>query len=281
MNGGRFDFQHFNRGPGGGGGGGGDAAAAATASLAGRELPADLVQQVSSVTMGQLFYILGHIQKLSAQAPVTAQALLAERPQICHALLHAECLAGMMEEPLLPMTADELQRTKATARRMREEVENHELPPPPEVAAAKAAMQSGISKYGKAAPPPGFAAAARAAACGAAGFCKAPPGAPPPPPPLHHGLPQAGHLMAMQQQGLRQPPPVAHAAAQAQAAGHAGHMGHGGDPFAAMAAASGGPPGDEKQQLMEKLVLLTPEQIARLPEQTKVQLLQFLQQNSQ
>ncbi|CAJ1410952.1 unnamed protein product [Effrenium voratum] len=56
-----------------------------TASLAGRELPKDLVQQVSNVNMGQLFYILGHIQKLSAQAPVTAQRILAENPQICQA----------------------------------------------------------------------------------------------------------------------------------------------------------------------------------------------------
>ena len=104
------------------------------------------------MTMGQLFYILSHIQKLSAtaqvekligirefdiesalseqqtcqaQAPVTAQRILAENPQICHvkrlavseatlegiywesgefltafqALLHAECLAGMLDEP--------------------------------------------------------------------------------------------------------------------------------------------------------------------------------------
>merc|ERR1719335_1051942 len=82
------------------------------ASLAGRELPGDTVQQITNLTMGQLFYILGHIQKLSAQAPVTAQALLAENPQICYALLHAECLAGMADKPMLPMNADELRRTK-------------------------------------------------------------------------------------------------------------------------------------------------------------------------
>merc|ERR1719246_169709 len=128
---------------------------AATASLAGRELPADLVQNVSNLTMGQLFYILSHIQKLSAQAPVTAQALLAAHPQICYALLHAEALAGMIEEPLLPMTADELQRAKVKARRMREDLANHEIPPSAEqLAAARVAMTSGVSKYGGRATPP-------------------------------------------------------------------------------------------------------------------------------
>merc|ERR1719335_532813 len=86
------------------------------ASLAGRELPGDTVQQIANLTKGQLFYILGHIQKLSAQAPVTAQALLAEHPQICHALLHAECLAGMVDRPMLPMTSEEVRKAKVRAR---------------------------------------------------------------------------------------------------------------------------------------------------------------------
>lgn len=100
------------------------------ASLAGRELPADVVQQISNLTMGQLFFMLGHIQKLSAQQPVTAQALLAENPQLCHALLHAECLAGMIEEPMLPMTAEELRQAKDQAHGMQADLEHHELPHP-------------------------------------------------------------------------------------------------------------------------------------------------------
>ncbi|CAE7322271.1 axeA1 [Symbiodinium pilosum] len=148
---------------------------AGMASLAGRELPSDLVQQVSNVTMGQLFYILSHIQKLSAQAPVTAQRILAENPQICHALLHAECLAGMLDEPGLPLSAEELQRAKAKARQLQDEMSQHELPPPP--------------------PPPS-----------------------------------------------EEPP-------------------------------------DQKAQLMQKLMQLTPDEISRLPQVTKVQLLNFLKQN--
>lgn len=250
------------------------------ASLAGRELPGDIVQQVSNLTMGQLFYILGHIQKLSAQAPVTAQALLAENPQICYALLHAECLAGMIEEPLLPMTGDELQRAKAKARQIREELEQHELPPPPEVAAANARMQGGLSKSAMASPPAGVAPPPPSM-CGFAGpppiqppmgpggfFCKAGSPPPPPPPPPHSmpfgmvpGMPAGFPLPPVAPLGMPPPPMTA-------------------PPVAAFPEAA--PQGDDaqKQDLMQKLVQLTPEQIARLPEHTKVQLLSFLQQNA-
>mmetsp|Transcript_87290 Transcript_87290/g.224831 ORF Transcript_87290/g.224831 Transcript_87290/m.224831 type:complete len:227 (+) Transcript_87290:111-791(+) len=198
-----------------------------TTSLAGRELPGDLVQQVSSLTVGQLFYILGHIQKLSAQAPVTAHALLAENPQICYALLHVECLAGMLEDPRLPMSAEELRRAKAMSRQMQEEVLNHELPPAMDQVSARSA-------FGKAAAPqPAFSKAATAHTMRSSPLGGARPGMAPPtaaraaPPPMG-------------------PPPVA---------------------------------GDEaqKQVLVQKLVHLSPDQIAKLPEQTKVQLLQFLQ----
>merc|ERR1711907_881009 len=101
-----------------------------SASLAGREVPGEAVDQLTNLTMGQLFYILGHIQKLSAQAPVTAQALLADNPQICYALLHAECLTGMVDKPMLPMSADELRKAKLRARQIQEEIADHELPPP-------------------------------------------------------------------------------------------------------------------------------------------------------
>ncbi|CAE7261834.1 ctf1 [Symbiodinium necroappetens] len=151
-------------------------------SLAGRELPSDLVQQVSNVTMGQLFYILSHIQKLSAQAPVTAQRILAENPQICNALIHAECLAGMLDEPGLPLSAEELQRAKAKARQLQDEMSQHELPPPP--------------------PPPSE---------------------------------DFGPGLAVN--------------------------------------------ADQKALLMQKLMQLTPDQIGRLPQSTKVQLLSFLKQN--
>mmetsp|Transcript_91476 Transcript_91476/g.167769 ORF Transcript_91476/g.167769 Transcript_91476/m.167769 type:complete len:91 (+) Transcript_91476:1-273(+) len=45
--------------------------------------------------------------------------------------------------------------------------------------------------------------------------------------------------------------------------------------------ASGAGGDEQKHRLMQRLMQLTPDQIAKLPEGTKVQLLQFLQQNSQ
>eukprot|EP00440_Ansanella_granifera_P066993 gb/GFBE01072651.1/.p1 GENE.gb/GFBE01072651.1/~~gb/GFBE01072651.1/.p1 ORF type:complete len:199 (+),score=50.52 gb/GFBE01072651.1/:1-597(+) len=176
----------------------------ATASLSGRQLPADLVQQVSNVSMGQLFYILSHIQKLSAQAPVTAQRLLAENPQICQALLHAECVAGMLDEPMLPMTADELRRAKAKARQMQDELAEHELPPP----APPASSSSSSTPFSK-------------------------------------------QMAASRPASLASPPGAAPAV----------------------------PAPDQKAHLMQKLMQLTPDQISKLPPATKVQLLNFLQQN--
>lgn len=238
----------MNRPPNGYGGPGGSAAA--TIPLSGRELPEDLVSNVANTTMGQLFYILGHIQKLSAQAPVTAQALLAENPKICYALLHAECLAGMVDEPFLPMSAEELQRAKEKARCMQEELDEHELPAPQQA-------------YGKAMGSSAKAPAASAKYGGAplallqAGAMSAQSKVPPPPPP--HGVRAGPYGHA---------PPAAFGAAVAQA------------PPAAGAATAEADADSQKTHLMQRLMLLTPEQIARLPEGTKMQLLQFLQQNA-
>mmetsp|Transcript_21922 Transcript_21922/g.50067 ORF Transcript_21922/g.50067 Transcript_21922/m.50067 type:complete len:197 (-) Transcript_21922:68-658(-) len=175
---------------------------ASTVPLAGRELPADMVQQLSGMTLGQLFHILNHIKKLQAKAPQLAQAMLAENPQICHALLHAECLTGLIEDPMLPMTAEELKLARVRARQMQEELAEHQLPPP-----------------ATAAPPP-------------------------PPPP-----------------SLFSPSPVQFAQSM-------------------VPPADANPVTQQKQQLMKKLVKLTPDQIKQLPEGTKVALLKFLQQQS-
>jgi len=228
----------------------------ATASLAGRELPGDLVQQVSDLTMGQLFYILSHIQKLSAQAPVTAQALLAENPQICHALLHAECLAGMMEEPLLPMTGEELKKAKSMARQMQEDLADHELPQPAAGAAAAQGRPMPVVPNGMlpvGAPVSKFAAR--------------------PPFPLLVGPP-----VYAKSQAARLPRPTA-------APFGVGAPVPAPPSFAGPLASSLGLGNlsneEEKQSLLHKAMQLTPEQISRLPEETKFQLLTFLQQQSQ
>mmetsp|Transcript_43595 Transcript_43595/g.102776 ORF Transcript_43595/g.102776 Transcript_43595/m.102776 type:complete len:275 (-) Transcript_43595:217-1041(-) len=242
-----------------------------TIPLSGRELPADMVDQLSNITMGQLLHILSHIKKLSAQAPPgMAQALLAENPQICHALLHAECIAGLIEEPLLPMKSEELKQAKKKARQMQEELAEHQLPPPaPAAPVAALANQAwptsspGIPQF-KAPPPP-------------------PPSMPPPPVmqqplaamPMMVTPPQAsGFPGVMPQTGLYQPAP---------APGFPGSLPVATTPpMASTPPSPAGAPQDpesaKKQQLLKKLVKLSPAQIAELPEQTKVQLLQFLRQ---
>jgi hypothetical protein len=197
--------------------------------------------------MGQLFYILGHIQKLSAQAPVTAQAILAENPQICYALLHAECLAGMVDRPMLPMSPEEVRKAKSTARQMQEEIADHELPPPAagQAFAKSAGARPGLNVKSEVGPP-----------------------VPPPPPPA---------------------PPMAAFAKSAMLPPQAPPLGSPGLPGAPMAmsgaaagtggAMQGGETPEQKQVLMQKLMELTPEQIAQLPEATKRQVLLFLQQS--
>lgn len=214
--------------------------------------------QLTDLTMGQLFYILGHIQKLSAQAPVTAQALLAENPQICYALLHAECLAGMVDKPMLPMTAEELRKAKLRARQIQEEIADHELPPP--APGKEHSFAFGSSAKSAAAPPStrlSFAGGVHPAQTKAAGF----------------GIKtEAGHKPGLVKSEVMAPPPPGQSFAKAPTPG--------GSP---MESAGGLQPQNqgEKQVLMEKLMQLTPDQISKLPEATKVQVLNFLRNSQQ
>jgi len=232
----------------------------ATASLAGRELPSDLVQQVCSISMGQLFYVLGHIQKLSAQAPVTAQALLAEHPQVCNALLHAECLAGMIEEKLLPLTAEEMQRAKNKARRIREELEDHELPPPAAPPVESSAQYGQLQTTQQHVPMPLGGVPKSSSILGALhakyGFTRPPASAPQVVPPKMAA--DAPTLLGAFCKASSIRPPAKSAAVVGQ------------DPGKAAAE-------EQKQDLLRKVVQLTPDQIGRLPEATKVELLAFLQ----
>mmetsp|Transcript_51318 Transcript_51318/g.109113 ORF Transcript_51318/g.109113 Transcript_51318/m.109113 type:complete len:286 (-) Transcript_51318:72-929(-) len=262
----------------------------ATASLAGRELPRDLAKQVTRLTVGQLFYVLGHIQKLSAQAPVTAQALLAEHPQICYALLHAEYLAGMVEEPLLPMTGDELQQAKSKARRMREELEDHEIPQP------EAAFDPAASSYGKApstssrARPSPLGPASPGISAGVSGPAALPKSG------MMMPTMGMGGMMPTQTQGL----PIYHKAPGAAPfmggmmgvpAAPTGHSQAGWGPYppppppppapaAGLAAAMGGLGGGQAsgEDLINRLRTLSPAAIARLPEHLQVQIVSILQQ---
>eukprot|EP00747_Dinoflagellata_sp_TGD_P223338 gnl/TRDRNA2_/TRDRNA2_94923_c0_seq1.p1 gnl/TRDRNA2_/TRDRNA2_94923_c0~~gnl/TRDRNA2_/TRDRNA2_94923_c0_seq1.p1 ORF type:complete len:252 (-),score=58.45 gnl/TRDRNA2_/TRDRNA2_94923_c0_seq1:125-880(-) len=232
----------------------------ATISLAGRVLPADLEQQVSNLTMGQLMFMMSHIQKLSSQAPHTAQKVLAENPQLCYALLHAECLAGMVEEPMLPMSAEELRKSKLKMRQL-EEIFVDYVPPAPGSQQATQPKAFGGNAFG--------------------GNSKA------------LGVPVNGTTTAKYMPAPKGPPSkAAPSGAQFAAPGQAPHApsasGSGGTyaksfqapPMSADPAAMDPGQEEERQTLLRRLMTLTPEQIERLGDDTKRQVLEFLQQQS-
>jgi len=63
------------------------------------------------MSAAQLFYLLGHMQRLVLQAPDVARSILMENPQLTYALLHAQFIAGMIDEPFLPLSAEDLRRS--------------------------------------------------------------------------------------------------------------------------------------------------------------------------
>jgi len=64
------------------------------------------------MSIAQLFYLLGHMQKLVLQAPDVARSLLIENPQLTYALLHAQFITGMIDEPFLPLSSEDLMRSE-------------------------------------------------------------------------------------------------------------------------------------------------------------------------
>ena len=86
---------------------------------------------VQSLTAAQLLYILGHLQKLVIASPQSARALLRGNPALCYAVLHAQFICGMVEEPFVAITSENLIRqiSKDTERRQAEALqliyENH------------------------------------------------------------------------------------------------------------------------------------------------------------
>jgi len=245
------------------------APAAAESPLTGN-LSTDLDGQISNITVGELLYMLGHIQKLSAQAPHAAQSILAEHPQLCHSLLHAECLVGMIDEDiklLLPMSGDDLRRARKKAKLMKDQLAKGETVPMP------VAQESG-SRESNAEKTLAFGSASRAVAEHSGAVSKSgaqarPPvgGSNPPLMPKQPPHPPPGNL---EPSAAAMPMPTTSKA-----------------PAAAPAAAAPSLPGTEgqsdsqKQELMRRLVQMTPDQIEKLPEATKVQVLQFLQQQGQ
>lgn len=75
----------------------------------------ETAQIVSSMSKVQLQLCLAAMQKLAEEAPEASRAFLQENPQLTYALLHAQMLFGLDTEPVLPPSAEEVQKIKMQA----------------------------------------------------------------------------------------------------------------------------------------------------------------------
>ncbi|KAF7457674.1 putative mRNA processing protein [Cryptosporidium felis] len=73
-------------------------------------ISSEIIQLVQGMTTAQLYYLVGHMQKLVVQNPDTARSILLDNPQFCYALLHAQFILGMVNEPFVPLTQEQLKR---------------------------------------------------------------------------------------------------------------------------------------------------------------------------
>lgn len=203
-----------------------EAAEAAKATAEDNAMRQEIARLMETLSVGQLFYVLGEAQKLALTAPNVARALVAENPQLAFALQHAQFMVGMINDPPLPLSPEEHTNIKDLAARVRNEVvggsQSSTLPPSqPPVPQVPASGGPGMIPGGGMMVPFGQ------------------------PAPL-----VPGQMMA--------PPPVA-----------PGSRGPGSSQE------------EEKQKFLKRLLHLTPEEIDRLPEETKMKLLQFLAQQQQ
>lgn len=79
---------------------------------------AEVGRLMETLTPQQVIHIVAEIQRLNFRAPEVARALLAENQQLALALHHAEFLAGMIDDPPLPTEPEVRER----ARSVREKV---------------------------------------------------------------------------------------------------------------------------------------------------------------
>lgn len=215
---------------------------------------AEIARLMETLTPKQVIHILGEMQRLALKAPEVARALVSENMQLALALQHAQFLAGLTEEPPLPTEPAVTER----ARNVREQIWGAKAAPAPAPRGSAAAATLGAVAVApqqmqllalpaplSMPPPPGGPPPATAAR---ADVRSSPYGAPPLlPPGAAPVAPATGYAPV----GAAQPsPPAAQAPPMAN---------------------------DSRNSLLEKLVTLSPAEIDKLPHDTKVQLLHFLQ----
>ncbi|KAH8739657.1 hypothetical protein FG386_001214 [Cryptosporidium ryanae] len=73
-------------------------------------ISSEIIQLVQGMSVSQLYYLMGHMQKLVIQNPETARSILLDNPQFCYALLHAQFILGMVNEPFTPLNQEQLNK---------------------------------------------------------------------------------------------------------------------------------------------------------------------------
>jgi len=231
---------------------------------------AEVGRLMETLTPQQVIHIVAEMQRLALRAPEVARALLAENQQLALALHHAEFLAGMIDDPPLPTEPEVRER----ARSVREKVWGMSMapaPPHPSLRPAQGpAMQPGLLALpgvgglqqvpGMQALPFGTAAPASvfgAAVAPTAGFMQVAPM--PAPAPMVIDLVNTPTVIPAPVPApptTPMPPAVLSSVLNVAATDDASRHG-----------------------VMDHLLKLSPAEIDRLPHESKVQLLQFLQKN--
>lgn len=233
---------------------------------------AEIGRLMETLTPQQVISIVAEMQRLALRAPEVARALLTENQQLALALHHAQFLAGMIDDPPLSTEPEVRER----ARSVREKVwgmSTAPAAPHPSLQAIQGpagVMQQGLLALPQmmapqvAAMPVPFGATTPASVFGTSavsptgGFMQAAAPAAPPP----QVIPSAVVPVASV------PAPVLAPAAPAPAI-----------PPAVLSQVLGGAATDgaSGHGVMDHLLQLTPAEIDRLPHETKVQLLDFIQ----
>mmetsp|Transcript_29973 Transcript_29973/g.71962 ORF Transcript_29973/g.71962 Transcript_29973/m.71962 type:complete len:339 (-) Transcript_29973:27-1043(-) len=94
----------------------------------------EICEIVGSMSPEQLFHLLAQAQQFVEKAPTIARPLFSENPSLTHALLHAQFLVGMIQEPVVPMSEDQLAECRRRVEQLRgKKLVQYGAAPPPGV----------------------------------------------------------------------------------------------------------------------------------------------------
>eukprot|EP00440_Ansanella_granifera_P046969 gb/GFBE01050863.1/.p1 GENE.gb/GFBE01050863.1/~~gb/GFBE01050863.1/.p1 ORF type:complete len:389 (+),score=79.76 gb/GFBE01050863.1/:1-1167(+) len=220
---------------------------------------AEIARLMETLTPQQVLHVLGEMQRLTLRAPDVARALVGENQQLALALQHAQFLAGLLEEPPLA-TEPEVRERARTVREKIWGVSSAPAPAPGMPTAPGAPMAAPMLIPGL---PPGVTPLFVPGQASAT---------------MMPGTPQAFAPTMMPMGAMSMPSaPVPFGAATAYTAAMPTQMVPSQVPMSAPGVVPGASTEEQRRSLLERLAQLSPAEIDKLPHNTKVQLLEFLQ----